>query len=49
MNAALEEKYIDVQAVSCEKHEYISHEEVVEGIRALMEKHKESLTALANA
>ncbi len=49
MDAVLDEKYIDVQEVYREKHDYISHDEVVEGVRDLMKKHRESLTALANA
>ena len=39
---------LDVQKIPHEKYEDISHEEVEEGICDLIDKHRESLTALAN-
>ena len=40
---------LDVQETGHEEYEYITHEEVVEGTRAIIEKHKAALKALANA
>ena len=49
MDAVLDERYIDVQKMPREKYEDITHAEVAEGIHELIEKHREALTALANA
>ena len=49
MNAVLAEEYIDAQEAGHEEYEYMTHEEVVEGTRYIIEKHKEALKALANA
>ena len=43
MNAVLEDTEILTE------HEYISHEEVIEGTHDLIEKHFEALKALGNA
>ena len=49
MNAVLKEEYFDVQDRGHEEYEYITHEEVVEGTREIIEKHQAALKALANA
>ncbi len=47
MNAVLEERLSEIQ--TDDREEYISHEEVVEVTRYLLEKHREAFIALANA
>ena len=49
MNTVTDEKNIAVDNAFCDVDEYFSDEEVAEMTDTIIEKHREALTALANA